>query len=61
MVRDSLFENLKLTKNAHPEKYSYSGCEITFDKRGTFLLRNGGFAKNEILDGADMRSFCACW
>ena len=60
-MRDSLLENLKLTKNAVPEKYSYSTCEITFDKIGTFLLRNGGFAKNVILAGADMRSFCVCW
>ena len=32
-LRNSLFEAVKLTKNAYPEKYSYSGHGIWFHER----------------------------
>ena len=32
---------MKLTKNAYPGKYSYSGYGISFDIGGTFSLLNG--------------------
>ena len=56
MVRNFLFGTLKLTKNAGPDKYSYSGYDILFDVPGTFSLPNGGFGKNVVMFGADMSS-----
>ena len=38
---DFLFEVLKLTKNADPDKYGYSGYDIRFGARLKFLLSNG--------------------
>ena len=40
--------------NDDPDKYSYSKFGISFDKRGTLSLRNGGFGRNIIKSGADM-------
>ena len=48
-LRNILFGAVKLTKNVDPEKYSYSGYDISFDVRETFSLSNGGFAKNVII------------
>ena len=56
MVRNFLFGTVKLTKNAGPDKYSYSGYDILFDVPGTFSLPNGGFGKNVEMFGADMSS-----
>ena len=36
---------LKLTKNANPDKYSYSGYGIRFDSRSLSLIRNFDFGK----------------
>ena len=47
-LRNSLFEGVKLTKNAYPEKYSYSGHGIWFHERETFSLPNDTFWKNVI-------------
>ena len=48
LVWNSLFGNVKLTKNSNSEKYSYSSCGITFDIQRTFSLRNGRFSRNVI-------------
>ena len=53
-VRNSLFGTVKLTKNADPDKYSYSGCGILFDIRGSFSLKIGVFSRNVIIFGTDM-------
>ena len=53
---NSLFVAVKLTKNADPDKYKYSGYGIGFDASGSFSLSNGsGFGKNVIF-GADKSS-----
>ena len=36
--KNSLFGAVKLTKNAYPDKHSYSWYGISFDVRGTFSL-----------------------
>ena len=39
-LKDCLFGNVRITKNADPNKYSYSGCEIEFDSRTVISLSN---------------------
>ena len=53
MLKSSLLGAVKLTKNADPDKYSYSSYGISFDIHGTFSLRNGGFGKNIVIFGAN--------
>ena len=54
---NSSFRSDKLAKNAHPDKYRYSGYGIGFDERGSFSLQDGsGIGKNVIILGADMSS-----
>ena len=49
---------LKLTKNAEPDKYNYSGYCSVFNSRESFLLSNGSdFGKNVIIFGDDMSSW----
>ena len=38
LLGNSLFGAVKLTKNADPDKYEYSGYGIGFDTGGSFLL-----------------------
>ena len=46
-----------MTKNADPDKYSYSGDGIGFYARGIFpVSNNSGFCKNIILFGVDNSS-----
>ena len=53
----SLFEAVKLTTNADPNKYKYSGYGIGFDASGSFSLSDGRyFGKNVIIFEADMNS-----
>ena len=47
----------KLTKNADPDKYSYSEYSIGYDTRGTFFCSNTGFGKNVIIFGVANSSF----
>ena len=51
-----LFEGVKLTKNADPDKYLYTGYGIGFDTRGHHSLPDGGVGKNVIIFGVDMNS-----
>ena len=56
-LENSLFSVVKLTTNADPVKYKYSGYGIGFDVSGGFSLSDGiGFVKNIIIFGADMSS-----
>ena len=48
--------SLKLTKNADPDKYKYSGYTIEFDSRSVFLFTDGSMGRNIINFGADMSS-----
>ena len=52
-LKDCLFGVVKLTKNADPDKYRYSGYGIGFDSRSEFLFTDG---KNAIIFGVDMSS-----
>ena len=47
---------MKLTKNADPDKYRYSGYGIGFDLRSQFAWSDGSWGKNLIVFGADMSS-----
>ena len=51
-----MFILVTLTKNADIEKYKYSGYEIVFDRRSSFLFLSGGFGQNVLIFGADMTS-----
>ena len=51
-----MFGALKLTRNADPDKYKYSGYGIEFDSRSEFSLPNGSMGKKVIIFGVDMSS-----
>ena len=51
-----LFGSVKLTKNADPDKYKYTGYGIGFDSRSEFLFTDGSYGKNIIIFGVDMNS-----
>ena len=51
-----MFGRIKLTKNADPDKHSYSGYGIGFDVCGYFSLPDCNAGKNVIIFGADMSS-----
>ena len=55
-LTDCLFETVKLTKNADPDKYKYSSYGKGFDSRSEFSLPDGSIGKNAIIFGADMSS-----
>ena len=48
---------IKLTKNADPDKYSYSGYGIGFDTHGYHSLPDGSVGKYVIIFEVDMSSF----
>ena len=49
-----MFESVKLTKNADPVKYKYSGYGIGFDSRSQFSFTDGTMGKNVFIFGVDM-------
>ena len=51
-----MFGNVKTTKNADPDKYSYSGSGIGFDSSSLFSIPNFDWGKNVIIFGVDMSS-----
>ena len=51
-----MFGSVKLTKNADPDKYKYSGYGIGFGSPSEFLLNDGSVGKNVIIFGAGMSS-----
>ena len=53
---NSLFGNVKITKNANPDKYSYSRYRIGFDSRSRFSNPNFDWGENVIIFGANMSS-----
>ena len=55
-LKDCLFWAAKLTKNANPNKYFYSGCGIGFDSRSLFSIPNFNWVTNAIIFGLDMSS-----
>ena len=58
MLKSCLFEDVKLTKNADPDKYVYSSYGIGFDTRSEFSLPDGSVGENvNILEAAMSSSF----
>ena len=51
-----ILHSVKLTKNADPDKYKYSGYSIGFDSRSEFSFTDRGMRKNIIVFGVDMSS-----
>ena len=54
-LKDCLLGAVKLTKNANPNKYSYSGNGTGFDSCSIFSIPDFDWGKN-VLFGVDMRS-----
>ena len=55
-LKHCFFGSVKITKNADPHKYKYSGCNIGFNLRSEFSLTDGCIGKNVIIFRADMIS-----
>ena len=51
-----LFGSVKLTKNADPDKYKYSGYGIGFHSRSELSFIDGSMGKSVIIFGVDMCS-----
>ena len=51
-----MFTAVEPTKNADPNKYSYSGYGIGFDSRSLFSIPNFDWGKNVISFGVDLSS-----
>ena len=49
-----LFGSVKLTKNAHLDKYKFTGYSIGFDSRSDLYLQMEAIGKNINIFGADM-------
>ena len=55
-VQNELFGAVSLTKNAHVNKYKYSGYRISFDRTSSFSFPGSGYGQNVIVFGVDMNS-----
>ena len=53
-LKDCLFGAVKITKNADPDKYSYSGYGIGCDSFSLFSISNFDRDNNVIIFGVDM-------
>ena len=53
---NSLFGTVKLIKNAHIDKYKYSGYVIGFDRRVFFSFATGACGSNVIIFVVGMNS-----
>ena len=51
-----MIRSVRLTKNAHPVKYKYSGYGIGVDSRSQFSSTHKSTGKNVIIFWADMHS-----
>ena len=51
-----MFGAVKLTKNANPNEYSYSGYGIGFHSCSLFSIPKFDWGKNAIIFGVDMSS-----
>ena len=56
ILNNYLFRSVKLTKNADPDKYKYSGYAMGFDSRSEFHLQIGSMGQNVIVFGAGIIS-----
>ena len=55
-LHNCLFGAVKIRKSADIDKYKYSGYGIGFDSRVSFTHPRGGYGKNVIIFGANLRS-----
>ena len=55
-LSNCLAGSVKLTKNADPDKYKYSGYDIRFDSRSGLSLTDGSMGRNVIIFGSDVSS-----
>ena len=55
-LNNCLFGSVKLTKNAEPDKFGYSGYGIGFDSHSEFSWTDVSFGNNVIIFGNDMNS-----
>ena len=55
-IKNCLFGEVTLTKNADIEKCEYSGYVIGFDRRPSFSFPSGGLSENVLIFGADISS-----
>ena len=55
-IKNCLFGELILTKNADIKKYGYSDYGIRFDRSSSFSFSGGGFGQNVLIFGVDMSS-----
>ena len=55
-LSNCLCRSLKLTKNADPDKYKYSGYTIEFDSLSVFVFTDGSMGRNVIIFGAGTSS-----
>ena len=53
-LENCLFGAVILTKNADIDKFGYSGYDIGFDRKGSFLFSSGGYGQNVIIFGVDI-------
>ena len=56
ILKNSLFDAVRLTKNIDIDKYQYSGYGIWFDRKSGFSFSGGGFCQNVRILGVDMSS-----
>ena len=56
ILKNSLFDAVRLTKNIDIDKYQYSGYGIGFDRKSSFSFSGGGFCQNVRILGVDMSS-----
>ena len=55
-LNNCLFGSVKLTKNAEPDKFRYSGYDIGFDSHSEFSSTDLSSGKNVIIFGNHMNS-----
>ena len=55
-LKNCLFGAVKLTENADPDKYSYSGYGIWFNSHFFYSIPNFDWGKNAIIFGVDTSS-----
>ena len=55
-LKNCLFGSVKLTKNADPDKYKYSGYDTGFDSRSGFYIQMQAWEKNVFIFRADTKS-----
>ena len=56
ILKNSLFDAVRLTKNIDIDKYQYSGYGIGFDRKSSFSFSGGGFCQNVRILGVDISS-----